>query len=341
MHLRKLTVLRIMDSRFRGRESDVAMDNKMQAYESTVRAARNAGISFTDASPPSQRVIAGDDCELSYIDWGASADKPAIVFLHGFLQQARSWDFTCLALRDRFSCFALDLRGHGDSGSPDAPDFTTHHYHSDLVSLVNHLRDSANITSFSICGLSLGGQLAYLHAAAHPDAVDSIVVVDVAPELNREARRGVRRFIDALPRSGTFDALVERVTELSPLRTADAVRGSLERAVNIDADGSWQWKHDPRLFDYHRVSYTSDELWAALGSVVAPTLFVLGKNSRMVAPETVEHMTRAVPASMAVHVPNASHRVPGDNPIGFLNAVTPFFQTHLLAPESDCEATSR
>ena len=317
------------------------MVNKIQAFESTVRAARSAGIRFTDASPPSQQLISGDDCELNYIDWGASPDKPAIIFLHGFLQQARSWDFTCLALRDRFSCFAFDLRGHGDSGWPDAPDFTTHHYHADLTALANHLRDTANITSFSICGLSLGGQLAYLHAASNPDAVDSIVVVDVAPELNREARRGVRRFIDALPRTGTFDALVERVTELSPLRTSAAVRGSLERAVNIATDGSWQWKHDPRLFDYHRVSYTSDELWATLGRVVAPTLFVLGKNSRMVAPETVERMTQAVPSSRAVHVPNASHRVPGDNPTGFLDAVDPFFQSNLLAPKSDCEAMSR
>ena len=317
------------------------MDNKIPAFQSTVRAARSAGISVTDETTPTHRVIDGEDCELNYIDWGISAGKPAIVFIHGFLQQARSWDFTCLALRDRFSCVALDLRGHGDSGRPDDPDFTTHHYHSDLTRLTEHLRDSAGIESLSICGLSLGGQLAYLHAATYPDAVDSIVVVDVAPELNREARRGVRRFIDALPRSGSFDALVERVTELSPLRTADAVRGSLERAVRINPDGSWQWKHDPRLFDYHRVSYTPDELWSALGKVVAPTLFVLGKNSRMVAPETVHRMVSSVAGSKAVQVPNASHRVPGDNPVGFLGAVNPFFQTHLLTPVSDCEAMSR
>ncbi len=317
------------------------MDKQIPAFESTVRAAGSAGISFSDETPPSQRVIPGEDCELSYIDWGMSADKPAIIFIHGFLQQARSWDFTCLALRDRFSCYALDLRGHGDSCHPKDPNFTTHHYHSDLRRLATHLRESAGIASFSICGLSLGGQLAYLHAASDPDAVDSIVVVDVAPELNREARRGVRRFIDNLPRSGSFDALVARVTELSPLRTAEAVRGSLERAVRINADGSWTWKHDPRLFDYHRVSYTPDELWSALAKVAAPTLFVLGKNSRMVAPETVERMVHSVAGSRSVRVPNASHRVPGDNPTGFLAAVTPFFQTHLRTPGSDCEAMSR
>lgn len=303
----------------------------MQAFNSTVRAAVAAGIQFEDDTPPVQRTLAGQDCELSYVDWGATQGKPAIVFVHGFLQQARSWDFTCLALRDRFSCWSLDLRGHGDSGRPIAPDFTTHHYLSDLSSFIDHLRKGGVASSVSICGLSLGGQLAYLLAGANPDTVDSIVVVDVAPKLNREARRGVRRFIDALPRDGTFDALVERVTELSPLRTVDAVRGSLERSVNIRADGGWEWKHDPRLFDHHRVSFSPEELWDALGKVTVPTLFVMGRNSRMVSPETVQRMLDVVPGSRAVTVPNASHRVPGDNPVGFLDAVAPFFETHLLS----------
>lgn len=303
----------------------------MQPFSSTLRAAEAAGIKFEDDAPPVQRKVAGEDCELNYVDWGAAPDKPAIVFIHGFLQQARSWDFTCLALRDRFSCWSLDLRGHGDSGRPTGPDFTTHHYLSDLASFLDHLRATDAVASVSICGLSLGGQLAYLHAAANPDSIDSIVVVDVAPQLNREARKGVRRFIDALPRDGTFDALVERVTELSPLRTAEAVRGSLERSVNIRQDGSWEWKHDPRLFDHHRVSFTPEELWDALGNVTVPALFVLGRNSRMVAPETVQRMLDVVPGSESVTVLNASHRVPGDNPTGFLAAVAPFFETHLLA----------
>ena len=303
----------------------------MQPFSSTLRAAKAAGIEFEDDAPPLQRKIAGEDCELHYVDWGAAPDKPAIVFVHGFLQQARSWDFTCLALRDRFSCWSLDLRGHGDSDRPTRPDFTTHHYLSDLASFLNHLRATEAASTVSICGLSLGGQLAYLHAAANPDAVDSIVVVDVAPQLNREARKGVRRFIDALPRDGTFDSLVERVTELSPLRTAEAVRGSLERSVNIRPDGGWEWKHDPRLFDHHRVSFTPEELWDALGNVTVPALFVLGRNSRMVAPETVQRMVDSVPGSRAVTVRNASHRVPGDNPTGFLAAVNPFFETNLLS----------
>lgn len=285
---------------------------------------------IADDTPPATRTFAGPDCDLHYVDWGASADKPAIVFIHGFLQQARSWDFTCLAVRDRFSCYALDVRGHGDSGKPQAPDYTTHDYLTDLRSFINQLKAETGVRSYSICGLSLGGQLAYIYASQHSQDVASIVVVDVAPELNREARRGVRRFIDALPRDGSFEALVDRVAELSPMRSKTAVRGSLERSVNIHPDGNWTWKHDARLFDHHRVSFETHELWAALAQVGAPTLFVLGRNSRMVAPETVGRMVDAVTGSSAAYVPDASHRVPGDNPIGFINAVQPWWEGHLL-----------
>lgn len=298
------------------------------SFESTLEAAASAGIPISDDTPPTHEWFDGQDCKLYFIDWGGDA-KPALIFIHGFLQQARTWDFTCLALRERFRCVSLDLRGHGESGKPENPDYTTHHYLDDLKRLIGHLGTTKGITEFGLCGLSLGGQLSYLYASEHPEDVCCITVVDVAPELNREARKGVRRYISSLPRDGSFEDLVSRVAELSPMRTHDQVRASLLRAITIHKNGSWSWKHDPRLLDTHRTSYTSDELWSALGTVRKPTLFVLGRNSRMVSPETVRRMVETVPGSYASYVPNASHRVPGDNPLGFLKSVEPFLQRHL------------
>ncbi len=300
------------------------------SFENTLAAARRAGVDFDDASSPTScRIESADGPSLNYVDWGG-ADKPAIVFIHGFLQQARTWDFTCLALRSHFRCISLDLRGHGESGRPAAPDFTTHYYLSDLRRLLAHMRDEMGIARFGLCGLSLGGQLSYLYASENPDAVTAVIVVDVAPELNREARRGVNRYISALPQDGSFDALVDRVTELSPTRSREAVLGSLLRAIRFTDDGRWEWKYDVRLLEHHRVSYTSDELWAALSGVAAPTLFVLGRNSRMVSPDVVRRMVETVPGSSAAYVPNASHRVPGDNPLGFIRAVSPFTERYMV-----------
>ena len=306
--------------------------NMESTFTATLEAARQAGILFTDDSPPkSVHIRKPGSHHLNFVDWGHDDDgKPVVIFIHGFLQQARTWDFTCLALRSRFRCISLDLRGHGDSGRPPNADYNTHYYLSDLRRFADYFKQKMDIDRFSIVGLSLGGQLSYVYASEHPDVVDGIVVVDIAPETNRQARRGVSRFITALPQEGTFDELVDKVAKMSPLRTRDAVRGSLLRATRVNADGKWQWKHDPRLLEHHNVSYTAEDFWAALGKVKAPTLFVLGRNSKLVTSDVVRRMVETVPGSSATYVPNASHRVPGDNPIGFIRAVSPFLDRYVL-----------
>lgn len=301
-------------------------------FNATLGAARRAGVRFDDDSPPTfARVQHPAGHHLNYVDWGHDGDgKPVVIFIHGFLQQCRTWDFTCLALRSRFRCISLDLRGHGDSGRPVNPDYNTHYYLSDLRVLANHLTEEAGVERFAIVGLSLGGQLSYIYAAENPDVVDAIVVVDVAPETNRQASRGVNRFITALPTEGTFDELVDKVAKMSPMRTRDAVRGSLLRATRTHDDGTWEWKHDTRLLEHHGRSYTPEDFWAALNKVTAPALFVLGRNSKLVTSDVVRRMVETVPGSSATYVPNASHRVPGDNPIGFIQAVSPFLDRYVL-----------
>ena len=303
----------------------------IEAFETTIAAARRAGVRSDDARPPTiHRIEQEGGFDLNFIDWGDDSEsKPAIVFIHGFLQQARTWDFTCLALRSRFRCISLDLRGHGDSGRPDEPDYSTHYYLSDLRRLLGHLSDEMGIERFGLCGLSLGGSLSYIYASENADVVNAIVVVDVAPEMNREARRGINRYISALPKDGPFEDLVDKVSKMSPMRTSEAVRGSLLRATRVHSDGSWEWKHDPRLLERHRASFTPEEYWAALSKVNVPALFVLGKNSKLVTAETVRKMIETVPGSSASYVPNASHRVPGDNPIGFIRAVSPFLDRYV------------
>ena len=156
------------------------------------------------------------------------------------------------------------------------------------------------------------------------------MVVDVAPETNRQASRGINRYISALPKDGPFEDLVEKVAKMSPMRNREAVRGSLLRATRATEDGGWEWKHDPRLLDHHRASFTSDDYWAALSKVKNPTLFVLGRNSKLVSTDVARRMVETVPGSSATYVPNASHRVPGDNPIGFIRAVKPFLERYVV-----------
>ena len=305
----------------------------IDSFDTTIAAAKRAGVRFDDASAPtSHRIRQNDEFELNFIDWGdETGAKPALIFIHGFLQQARTWDFTCLALRSRFRCISLDLRGHGDSGRPVEPDYSTHYYLSDLHRLIDHLSEEMGIERFGICGLSLGGHLSYIYASENPKTVDAIVVVDVAPEANREARKGISRYISALPKDGPFEALIDKVAKMSPMRSREAVRGSLLRATRPQI--RWHLGMEKRP-SFARTTSSQFHTRRVLGSTrkgVRPiSLRARDKTQSSLLQKLYVRMVETVQGSSATYVPKASHRVPGDNPIGFIKAVTPFVERYVL-----------
>jgi proline iminopeptidase len=57
------------------------------------------------------------------------------------------------------------------------------------------LRKALELDRLSLLGHSLGGHIAYLYAARHPDRVESLILVDVGPPIDKEL---IRRFWTAM-----------------------------------------------------------------------------------------------------------------------------------------------
>lgn len=68
-------------------------------------------------------VTSSDGTPIFYRDRGLE-ELPAIVMIHGYLQNSLSWQFQIEDddLGDAFRLVAIDLRGHGRSGRPEAPE---------------------------------------------------------------------------------------------------------------------------------------------------------------------------------------------------------------------------
>jgi len=78
-------------------------------------AAENAGIRYSS-------VTSTDGVVLSVGETGPR-DAPAVLFLHGIGQSQTSWRRQLESpLAQRLRLVAMDLRGHGDSGKPSAPE---------------------------------------------------------------------------------------------------------------------------------------------------------------------------------------------------------------------------
>ena len=109
--------------------------------------------------------------KLAYRDWGGRGEP--IVLVHGLASSYRIWDFVAPILAQRFRVVALDQRGHGRSDKPDGSfDFGT--YVRDLRSFVELMGLGRSV----LVGHSWGGNVVLAFAAAHPDRVRGLVLVD-------------------------------------------------------------------------------------------------------------------------------------------------------------------
>ena len=294
--------------------------NELSLHE----AAATVGITIADRRLPVSR-YADIGIRLHYLDWGRE-DRPWLLCLHGAAQNAHMWDFTALALCTRYRVIALDQRGHGDSAWAPNGEYDRASYVGD----VGRFADDLGMEEFVLIGLSMGGSNSVAYAATHPDRVKALVVVDVGPEPARAGGRAVNNFVTQKDVLDTYEEFVQRVIEYSPFRPEWQIRSSLRHSLMQRPDGKWTWKYDPVLRDPARrtqrqtVQEDPESRWQLWERIACPTLIVRGEQSDVLSSEVAQRMLERNANSRLVEVANAGHRVPGDNPVAFEEAVLAF-----------------
>lgn len=131
----------------------------------------------------------------------ASGDGHALIALHGVSDSGACWGRTADALAgDGFRVLALDQRGHGESDAPE------HGYaQQDYIADVLALADAENAPSFTLMGHSFGGRNTLATAAAAPQRVAKLILLDpplmpaeTIPNSTAEANAGRFAYFDWL-----------------------------------------------------------------------------------------------------------------------------------------------
>ncbi|KDR32886.1 alpha/beta fold hydrolase [Caballeronia zhejiangensis] len=134
-------------------------------------------MSFKDYEP--FRVDAGG-VEIAGMKGG---DRPPLLLLHGHPQTHEIWHKCAGELAKHFTVIATDLRGYGASGKPESD---THHtpyskraMAGDQVAVMRHF----GFEQFLVCAHDRGARVAHRMAMDFPDAVDRLMLLDIAPTL--------------------------------------------------------------------------------------------------------------------------------------------------------------
>jgi len=108
----------------------------------------------------------------------AGAGETALVFVHGGLADRTFFDGQLAALGDRYRVIALDLAGHGESGT-DRKAWGLPQFGTDVKAVV----EAENLTRVVLFGNSLGGPAAVEAALLLPGRVLGVVGIDTFQDL--------------------------------------------------------------------------------------------------------------------------------------------------------------
>ncbi len=113
---------------------------------------------------------------------------PPVLLLHGYPQTHATWHQVAPVLAETRTVVATDLRGYGDSskpgGEPGHAAYSKRAMAADQVAVMRAL----GCATFSVVGHDRGGRVAHRMAADHPEALQRLAVLDIAPTATMYAR---------------------------------------------------------------------------------------------------------------------------------------------------------
>jgi pyruvate dehydrogenase E2 component (dihydrolipoamide acetyltransferase) len=166
--------------------SDVP-DEDIDSYVEEFQANFDPEEAAQEAAGPEPEKIEVGGRTIQYLKVG-EGEGPPVVLLHGFGGDINIWVFNQENLAEERTVYALDLPGHGGS-SKDVGDGDL----DSFVEVVASFLDEMDVEKAHLVGHSMGGAVAGSFALAHPDRVESLILIASAglgEEINGEYIEG-------------------------------------------------------------------------------------------------------------------------------------------------------
>jgi len=106
-----------------------------------------------------------------------------LLLLHGHPQTHANWHRVAPRLAEQFTVVLVDLRGYGDSGRPPADEAHSNYSKREMALDALHAMRAHGFERFGVLAHDRGARVAHRLAADHPQAVERLMLLDIAPTL--------------------------------------------------------------------------------------------------------------------------------------------------------------
>lgn len=247
--------------------------------------------------------IERDGVSIHYEMHGAG---PAILLSHGFSASSAMWRSNIPALVSAgYRVITWDMRGHGQSASPDDPTLYTDTL---TVDDMDAILDAAGARQAVLAGMSLGGYMSLAYHLAHPERVRALVLIDTGPGFKKDAARA--QWNDSARTRG--DDLLARGE--AALSSSPEARMQTQNFIGL------------RHAAHGMLAQRSADVIASLPDIAVPTLVVVGDRDEPFLAAS-DYMAAKMPNTRKAVIADAGHASNVDQPEAFNAAVTEFLGT--------------
>lgn len=272
-------------------------------------------------------------------------DGPTLLLIHGFSASLHTWEpwVQRLATADDrindYRIISIDLPGHGLTRAPAGYRASIETYRDEVAAFVA----SQNLDRFALAGSSMGGNVSWDYALAHPEQVEALILVDSSGWEETRAEFARDPPIFKLLRNPTLAPLLRDLDNTRLIR--GGLEGSFGNPALVTDDMVTRYSELSRAPGHRDIllqmtlgfrsrNYATAERLAALQM---PVLILAGDQDRLVPPDHARQFNEAIPGSQLVLFENVGHlpqeEAPDDSALAVHEFLYRVYEGSALAPE--------
>ena len=235
---------------------------------------------------------------------------------HGLFGTLENWGSQIKTLSEHYQVIAVDLRNHGKSPRSDVFDYQV--MADDIIELMDHL----GLDQIDLMGHSMGGKVSMLVAMQHPERIQRLILVDIAPVQYPRHHDDVIEGLKSVnlatlkSRQEADKVLAEYVDDLS-------VRAFLLKNLyrNEQKQFAWRINIDVISDQYDNIAKAPEGT-----PYTGPTLFIKGANSHYIKADYQDAILTSFPNATYKIIQGAGHWPHAEKPVAFSKTVEGFLK---------------